>query len=1329
MVSDYATIVTNEAPEFTMTLVDQEVCLDGALEAYTVTYTNGTGVPSYQWYSNTVNSPLGGTLLTGETSSTYQPPSDAVGTTWYYCEVSFSFGGCDMITSTPVQVNVVADPVISLEPLATDTLCVGGSPYLPLEVAYEEGTGTASYQWFLGDGTSIGGATASSYLPPSYDTPGTFTYYAEVTLSGSGCDVATSEEAEVVVVDDPVVTLQPLDSSYCQFAAPVIPLEVAVEGGTGTYSYQWYESETAGTTGGTAIPGATSSTYVPPVDAVGTLYYYCVITQSGANCEVVSDYATIVTNEAPEFTTQPLAQTLCSGEEPNLLEVAYQYGTGIPSYQWYENTVANYAGTLIPGATNPSYQPLGAAPGSLYYYCVISFDGGGCDQISSVIAGIHVNNIVIGSIAADQAICFGETPQALDETVNATGEGALLYQWLEGVDGTSDLNEIPGAISAEYDPPALFDTTYFLLEVSSVLNTVACIDTTNAVEVIVYPLPEISIGPADVYCVNDGIQELTEFSPIGGVWEGPGVTDAATGLFEVDGSQTGVGEWDLFFWYEDLVTGCRDTLDHLVTVNPMPTADFAVPDLACNNFPIDIEQNSLDVALADWDFGNGAESDDVTPVYTYPDPGVYTIELIVENGFGCLDTAFAETEITYLPQADFLMPEDSGCAPFIAEFTNLSDAPFSTHEWMLGDSLFEGVTPEPTLFEQGPNLEVYDVVLTVSNLCGATSETQTVSVFPVPQMSFLLQEDTACSPFTPNILNTSVGLPDQIDWDFGNGQSESGTITDFPTYFVDPDSSATTFIITVFGSNECGTDSYSAPIVIQPNTIQAFFAVDQDAGCAPLAVSATDLSFETTESIFDFGNGQVSYDGEASTVYEDPGTYVITQYVTNGCSLDTTYYEIDVWPQPDYTLSSDQPDYCEGETVSLTLSSDEPTSVVWEFGQGDSNTGLNVSTVYANDGTYLVNAEVTSGINGCVAIGTLPVVILPTPELAIDAGLEGGCSPLTVSFENNSVDADFWDWDFGDGEESGATAPNHIFVNPDQDPTVYTVTINASNLEGCEATAQLDLTILPAPESGIGGIEEQYCGVPASVYPENLSQYALDYQWNVDGQLVSTAFEPDLTFESSGVFELEMTALNEYGCATTASELVVVHMNPLPALNLSPLEGCPPLDVYLQDASVGAFSELTITYDEEVVYQGPPTTNYYLFEWSGTYTLGLEVTSGDGCTVNEPELEVITVHPDPFAFFDMLPYDADAGPDIPSSLNTQWTFMNLSNDNSLNYWQFGDGAVSTEVSPIHKYSDPGVYGVSLLVTNDFGCTSTHSEWVVIEEQTPVYVPNSFPQEA
>ena len=74
-----------------------------------------------------------------------------------------------------------------------------------------------------------------------------------MTLSGSGCDVANSDTVEVIVVDDPIVTLQPLGASYCQDAASVDELMIAVDGGTGTYSYQWFVSTTASNTGGEEI--------------------------------------------------------------------------------------------------------------------------------------------------------------------------------------------------------------------------------------------------------------------------------------------------------------------------------------------------------------------------------------------------------------------------------------------------------------------------------------------------------------------------------------------------------------------------------------------------------------------------------------------------------------------------------------------------------------------------------------------------------------------------------------------------------------------------------------------------------------------------------------------------------------------------------------------------------------------------------------------------------------------------------------------------------------------------------------------------------------------
>ena len=77
-----------------------------------------------------------------------------------------------MITSAPVLVNVVADPVISLEPLATDTLCVGGSPYLPLGGRLRQrARARLRYQWFLGDGTC-------DWRRYGRDVPATFVRYS-----------------------------------------------------------------------------------------------------------------------------------------------------------------------------------------------------------------------------------------------------------------------------------------------------------------------------------------------------------------------------------------------------------------------------------------------------------------------------------------------------------------------------------------------------------------------------------------------------------------------------------------------------------------------------------------------------------------------------------------------------------------------------------------------------------------------------------------------------------------------------------------------------------------------------------------------------------------------------------------------------------------------------------------------------------------------------------------------------------------------------------------------------------------------------------------------
>ena len=47
-------------------------------------------------------------------------------------------------------------------------------------------------------------------------------------------------------------------------------------------------------------------------------------------------------------------------------------------------------------------------------------------------------------------------------------------------------------------------------------------------------------------------------------------------------------------------------------------------------------------------------------------------------------------------------------------------------------------------------------------------------------------------------------------------------------------------------------------------------------------------------------------------------------------------------------------------------------------------------------------------------------------------------------------------------------------------------------------------------------------------------------------------------------------------------------------------------------------------------------------------------------------------------------------------------YLNESTDGVTYFWDFGDGATSTDLNPVHAYPEPGIFIVCLTATNDFG---------------------------
>jgi gliding motility-associated-like protein len=489
----------------TQPTLTQTICDGGTATALNVAYTGGTGTPSYQWYSNATNSTSGGTSIAGATASTYTPTGLAAGTSYYYCIITLSGSACGTATSNTATVIAVADPTITTQPTATQTICVGGTPSA-LTLAYSNGTGTPSYQWYSNTttattgGTLVAGATAASYTPPVLNTAGSFYYYGIATLSGSGCGTATSASAVVVVIADPTITTQPiLTQTVCPGGAPTA-LTIVSSGGTGTTSYQWFSSTTNSTAGGTLIAGATSASYTPTTAAVGTTYYYGVATLSGSGCGTATSATGAIVVSQPTVSAQPtVTQTICDGGTASALTVAYTGGIGTASYQWYSNTISSTTGgTLIAGATTSTYTPTGLAAGTYYFYCEITLSGSACGTITSNVAAVIAvaDPTISTQPTATQSICVGGTPASLT-LAYTNGIGIATYQWYSNTtNATTGGTLIAGATNSTYNPAAINAAGNFYYYATVSLTGSGCgTATTVSSEVVVVADPTISVQP------------------------------------------------------------------------------------------------------------------------------------------------------------------------------------------------------------------------------------------------------------------------------------------------------------------------------------------------------------------------------------------------------------------------------------------------------------------------------------------------------------------------------------------------------------------------------------------------------------------------------------------------------------------------------------------------------------------------------------------------------------------------------------------------------------------------------------------------------------------
>ncbi len=189
-------------------------------------------------------------------------------------------------------------------------------------------------------------------------------------------------------------------------------------------------------------------------------------------------------------------------------------------------------------------------------------------------------------------------------------------------------------------------------------------------------------------------------------------------------------------------------------------------------------------------------------------------------------------------------------------------------------------------------------------------------------------------------------------------------------------------------------------------------------------------------------------------------------------------------------------------------------------------------------------------------------------------------------------------------------------------------------------------------------------------------------------------------------------------CADSSTIQVQVFAMPLVNFTTDTTEGCEPgVPILFIPNVTPTGGTFTWTFgDGQTSTAASPS---HLYTLVGTYSPKVVYVDANGCTDNVTKTNLITVHPRPNAAFYFSPGNT-------TILEPHINFINTSTGtNNTWLWNIADLMTTTVKNPDYEFAEPGTYAVSLLVTNNFGCKDSVIDFVKIDPDHVLYVPNAF----
>ncbi len=548
---------------------------------------------------------------------------------------------------------------------------------------------------------------------------------------------------------------------------------------------------------------------------------------------------------------------------------------------------------------------------------------------------------------------------------------------------------------------------------------------------------------------------------------------------------------------------CVDTVTKQVSAYPKGNAQFTDNYIPCN-FTVQFNNNGLHNVSYLWDFGNGNTSNLQNPTFTFPDTGQYTVRLIVNANDPCRADTFIKTYY-FVPKTIAQFNATVNCDSSIT-LQNISQYA-TTYLWDFGNGVTD-TTFEPNY--QYPSTGNFVITLiTQPNTNCADTFSVPISILPQPK-AVPIYEPINCTfqrLFTHQSVNTQ-----EVQWLFSDGASYN---TDTVNHTFSDTGTYTVRIIAI--NNGLCNDTLDFPVRVQPVSKAL-------ANVTPLVCDTTviiqDLSEFATNYLWELGDGTTIPFANFTYTYNDTGTYtlrLITEPFTD-CA-DTFITSIQLLSKPIANFAVQQ-EPCV-KTLQFTNQSQYGQQILWfiEDSVYQSNT---VNHTFSDYGDYTIRL-ITVADNACS--DTIDKVITITPPGQAIANYNKKNCTSRVNFENQSIGAFSYYWDFGDGVTSNFPSPTHTYPAPGD----YIILFIINSGTACVDSLVDTITILNPTLPNIVIEQEPCTGILQ--FRTNFSRFN-SIIWDFGDGNTSTQSTPSYFYgeNKSGNYLVKVTIVDTNGC-------------------------------------------------------------------------------------------------------------------------------------------------------------------------------------------------------